>query len=64
MAIKRNSAKCNLCEVEVESTHRHHFNVHSHDGKMVFAVDGGKDYLRRVGSNWTDTSIADEEEDE
>ena len=28
MTILRNSAKCNHCGMELESTHRHDFNVH------------------------------------
>jgi len=28
MSIIRNSAKCNHCGVELESTHRHDFNTH------------------------------------
>jgi hypothetical protein len=28
MTILRNSARCTACGVEIESTHRHDFNVH------------------------------------
>lgn len=28
MSIVKNSAKCTACDIEIESTHRHDFNVH------------------------------------
>lgn len=80
--IIRNSAKCATCGVEIESTHRHDFNVHycPRDTKPAlewkgnkifvkepreitwnFAVDGGKDYLKRCGSGWIETSITEGE---
>ena len=46
MKIKANKARCKLCRTVIESTHRHDFlwcRCRS------IAVDGGKDYLRRVG---------------
>lgn len=77
--ITRNSAKCTACHAEIESTHRHDFNVHYctveptpgkkwEGDKLVpsglpdwrFAVDGGKDYLRRCGTGFTDTSVVTE----
>jgi len=60
MSIVRNSAKCISCGEEVESTHRHDFVPHrcpNGPEHWVFAVDGGKDYIRRVGSGYEDTSI-------
>lgn len=46
--IIRNAAKCHGCGVTIESTHRHHF-VECDCGNIY--IDGGKDYLRRGGSN-------------
>ncbi len=81
MTIKRNSARCDSCGVEIVSTHGHDFKVHwcpknpkpalEWVGNKLqekvppeitwnFAVDGGQEYLRRVGTGWTDTSIGDE----
>lgn len=75
--ITKNSAKCNYCGTEIESTHRHDFVVHwCHVSPKAavrwvgyelvevfpkeitwnFAVDGGKDYIRRAGGGFTDTS--------
>lgn len=66
MAIIKNSAKCVDCGEEIESKSGHHFVVHycevaplpGPDGKPTwnFAVDGGKNYLRRCGSGYIDTS--------
>ena len=60
MEIKSNKIRCNECGQEVESTHVHDFvgcdcYIES-GGAEGCAVDGGHDYLRRVGSNWTDLS--------
>lgn len=52
--ILRNSARCLDCGDEVESTHRHDFKW-CRCGKL--GVDGGHDYIRRIGSFGTDTSI-------
>lgn len=55
--IERNSAKCLDCGDEIESVHRHDFKWCS-CGNL--AVDGGKDYRRRLsrgGFNFEDTSI-------
>ncbi len=77
MKILRNSAKCNTCEVELESRHGHDFRVHMCPNKPVpmrrwvdrklievhgavdfnWGVDGGKNYIRRIGEGFTDTSI-------
>jgi hypothetical protein len=45
MTIIRNSAKCTACGVEIESTHRHDFNVHICEveptpGKEWAEIDG------------------------
>lgn len=52
--VLRNSARCLHCGDEVESTHRHDFRT-CRCGKL--GVDGGHDYIRRVGSFGQDTSI-------
>ncbi len=51
----RNSARCRRCGDHVVSKHRHDF-VTCKCGKI--SVDGGLDYLRRVGeaSSFEDTS--------
>jgi len=43
-----NKAMCTNCESIIESFHRHDF-VTCKCGKI--SVDGGKDYLRRVGES-------------
>lgn len=57
MPIKVNRAKCNNCGDIIESTHVHDFKWCKCGG---LAVDGGKEYLRRVGNslhgNWEDLS--------
>ena len=35
--IIRNSAKCNTCDVELESVHRHDFQVHACPNKPITA---------------------------
>lgn len=55
--IIRNSIRCNLCGHEIQSRHRHDFRGCRCGNSMV---DGGFDYLRRIGSSWTDTSILEE----
>lgn len=59
--ILANKAKCLKCGDVIESTHRHDF-VQCKCGTI--AVDGGKDYLRRVGamSSYEDMSVVVEEE--
>lgn len=52
--IVRNSARCMKCGIEVVSTHRHDFR-RCQCGQT--AVDGGSSYLRRLGSDFEDTSI-------
>lgn len=54
--IVRNSARCTVCNVEVESKYRHDFKACP--GGHIF-VDGGQAYLRRGGSpeHFEDTSI-------
>lgn len=55
--IVRNSARCDSCGDEVESTDRHDFR---YCGCGAIFVDGGRDYLRRgwrADASYTDTSI-------
>lgn len=61
--IKRNAIQCRKCGDIIESKHRHDFawcSCHS------VAVDGGKDYLKRIGdrNNWIDMSEVTEDSDE
>lgn len=44
--IKRNAARCKRCGEVIESKHVHDY-VRCHCGAI--AVDGGLDYLRRIG---------------
>jgi hypothetical protein len=83
MSIIRNSAKCDTCNVELVSEHRHDFKVHTCPNNFAplqvwvgdevrekvpreqtfnWGVDGGREYVRRLGSGFTDTSIFDNEE--
>lgn len=62
--ITRNSVICKLCLDEIVSTHRHDFRF-CKCGNI--AVDGGKEYLRRVGlgistGTYTDTSVEVEDD--
>lgn len=61
MTILKNKAKCLKCGDIIESKHRHDF-VFCKCGDL--AVDGGKDYLRRLFENkedWEDLSeVVDE----
>jgi len=62
MTVIRNSARCLDCNTEIESTHRHDFKWCA-CGNL--AVDGGKDYLRRLFQNsarYVDTSIEVDDE--
>jgi len=57
--IKKNAAQCLNCMDVIESTHVHDF-VSCSCGKL--SVDGGRDYLRRVGelNNYKDLSEYEE----
>lgn len=44
--ILRNAARCRECGDEIESRYRHDYRACSCG---AIAVDGGKDYIRRVG---------------
>lgn len=50
-----NKVKCLVCSDIIESTHRHDFKYCKCG---AIAVDGGKDYLKRLGeySSWEDLS--------
>lgn len=52
-----NKMKCNSCQEEIISYHRHDFKL-CNCGKV--GVDGGRDYLRRIGDNYEDLSVVDD----
>ena len=54
--ILRNAIKCNLCGTQIESRAIHDLQRCS-CGQV--AVDGGKDYLKRVGDRekWTEKAV-------
>lgn len=54
--ISRNSVKCHVCLSEIESVSVHHY-ITCTCGNI--AVDGGKEYLRRVGKGLADNSFTD-----
>ena len=60
-----NKIKCKKCGDVIESKYRHDFEICScwdEEGNGC-AVDGGLDYLRRLGSSWEDLSeYSDEKE--
>lgn len=59
MTILRNAIKCNECNAVIESRHRHDFVRCSCPTGSLFscAVDGGRDYLKRVGGgDWEEMS--------
>lgn len=61
MTIIRNSARCRLCGIEIESKHRHDY-VQCKCGAI--AVDGGHAYFRRAGNphDFIDTSVVAHDE--
>jgi hypothetical protein len=60
MNIQINKIQCNDCKEVIESTHRHHFVgcrcYNESAGLDGVYIDGGRDYLRRGGMNYTDLS--------
>jgi hypothetical protein len=58
--IVRNAVRCLRCDDIIESAHRHHFAWCA--GSHV-AVDGGRDYLRRVYTSENDWEEISEHED-
>ena len=54
--ISRNSVKCHICLSEIESVSVHHYLTCTCGN---IAVDGGKEYLRRVGKGLADNSFTD-----
>ena len=60
--IIKNAIRCNKCGQVIESKHRHDF-VMCKCGSV--GVDGGHDYLRRIGDkeNWTELSECTQKED-
>lgn len=57
--IKRNAIKCNHCGHVIESKSRHDLQV-CQCGRV--AVDGGKEYLRRLGNAGDYIELAEYEE--
>lgn len=57
--IIKNAAKCLNCNEVIESKHRHDF-VTCKCGKL--SVDGGHEYLRRVGDFKNSEELSEEEE--
>ncbi len=57
--IIRNSIRCRRCGQEIESRHRHDFRF-CECGAV--AVDGGREYRRRLGDlgDWIETSIVED----
>lgn len=55
--ILRNSAICNSCNEELVSENVHDFKM---CGCGELGVDGGNEYIRRVGNNAKDTSVIDD----
>lgn len=55
--IVTNKCKCLLCDIIIESEHRHNF-VSCKCGNI--AVDGGKDYIRRIGNGVTNPETIQE----
>lgn len=55
MIIAENKIKCNKCGDIIESTNRHDYKMCS---RGSVGVDGGHDYLRRIGDkeNFTELS--------
>ncbi len=52
--ILQNEIKCNECGDQIYSQYRHDFK-HCKCGAV--AVDGGQEYLRRLGSDYTELSV-------
>lgn len=61
MTIISNKAKCNKCGEIVESKHRHDFVRCSCKN---LAVDGGKDYLKRLYKEYGYEDLSEVTEDE
>ena len=59
MYIVSNQIICKNCGDSIYSMHRHHY-VTCSCGSC--SVDGGQDYLKRVGSGWEDVSITIEKD--
>ena len=62
----RNRVQCNNCKDIIESTHRHDFVTCScyanEEGNKGIAVDGGLEYVRRVGNIYDYTELSEYEE--
>lgn len=58
--IKRNAVRCATCKQEIESKHRHDFKFCKCG---AVGVDGGKDYLRRIGDFKNATELSEYEDE-
>ena len=61
MKIKSNKIQCNKCKDIIESYHGHDFKWCSCES---VAVDGGKNYLRRIGWEEDITELSEYEEED
>jgi hypothetical protein len=60
MTIVHNRIMCQSCGDVIESKHRHDFVWCK---CQAVAVDGGRSYLRRVGTSWVEMSEFTKDED-
>lgn len=56
LKIVTNKIMCNACNDVIESKHRHDFKTCKCG---IVSVDGGKDYLRRCGDDYTELSTTE-----
>ena len=56
MKILSNKIQCNKCKDIIESTYRHEFKSCACG---AVSVDGGIDYLRRIGNEWDYTELSE-----
>lgn len=59
MRIISNKIQCNICKDIIESEWVHDFKMCSCGN---CGVDGGKDYCKRIGNNYTELSEFEEED--
>ena len=58
MRIITNKVKCTFCGETIESKNKHDFEF-CKCGKV--AIDGGKSYLRRLGTQYIELSLTEED---
>lgn len=60
--LRRNAVHCNICQVTIESFHRHDFvRCACREDDTAVWVDGGHDYARRMMGNLSNFTEIDEE---